>query len=383
MTRSAVLVVDDDALILRVVARSMSPYFDITCVSSAKEAHVALASDITFSVIVSDMVMPGENGVQLLQNVRTHYPDIVRVMLSGAARMPDAIAAVNEGQVFRLLAKPFEVTGMRVALTAAVEQHRLLTSERELLEETLHGSIKALTDLLAIAQPMAFGRASRIRDHCTDLAARAGVSRRWDIEVAALLSQIGSVTLDNSTLTRWYHNRELTPSEQAQIARLPEIAETLIAEIPRLETVRSILRRQFEPSDAVQLPVGAAILAIARDFETLSGEGFDAEASLSTMEGRGKRYNAELLHAFREIRGNAAPAAAIHEMEMIDVADSMVFAADVHAPNGLLLIARGQRVTTTLLGRIRAQTFGLPSSTMVRMIVSPPSPPSPPPSESA
>lgn len=99
-----------------------------------------------------------------------------------------------------------------------------------LLEETLRDSIKALTDVLAIVQPMSFGRALRMRQHVTDLADRIGLARRWNVEVAALLSQIGCVTLEADTLNRWYHSQELTSTERAQVDRLPEIAVALIAD---------------------------------------------------------------------------------------------------------------------------------------------------------
>jgi len=284
--------------------------------------------------------MPGGDGIELLQFARSRYPDTVRVMLSSTARLRGAITAVDEGQVFRLLTKPFHLASVRQAFDAAVDQHRLIMSERTVLEEALKGSIKALTDMLAIVQPMAFGRAMRMRQHACDLAERVALHPRWDVEVAALLSQIGSVTLDADTLDRWYHSKELSAHEREQVARLPEIAQALLAEIPRLDTVRSILRRQYEAFDQTGLPIAAAIQAIVRDFDALITEGHAPEAALSKMDARGARYGVELMNHFRTIRGVALQDV-MQEMQLREVAESMTFAADVHSASGLLLITRG------------------------------------------
>lgn len=365
---AAVLVVDDDALMLRAVQRSLYGLFDITTAISLKEAVAILDAGKPFAVIVSDLRMPGGDGVELLQFVRARYPDTVRVLLSGAVRLNDAISAVNDGQVFRLLTKPFELAALRRALYAAVEQNQLVLSERVLLEQTLQGSIKMLTDMLAIVQPMAFGRATRMRHHATELAARAGVRSRWDIEVAALLSQIGSVTLDADTLDRWYHSQELTPHERAQVERIPEVAETLIADIPRLETVRTMLRRQFEPFNSIALPIGAAILSIVRDFDVLVTGGNTGDQALATMTARGSRYGTELMNHFREMRATAS-AEIVEQMQLRHVGEAMTFSADVYSANGLLLIARGQRVTQALLSRLRMESFAAEASIPVDMIV--------------
>lgn len=367
--RAAVLVVDDDALILRAVQRSMFPSFDIVTAASSIEAIDILHRETKFAVIVADLRMPGGDGVELLQYTRARHPDTVRVLLSGVAQLRDAVAAVNEGQVFRFLTKPFDLGVMRLALTAAVEQHHLLTAERVLLEETLQGTIKVLTDMLAIVQPVAFGRALRMRVHATDLAVRNGMTRKWEVEVAAMLSQIGSITLDADTLNRWYHCEELSSDEESQIERLPSVAEALIADIPRLDSVRAILRRQYEPANAPDLPMGAAILAIARDYDLLITQGKTPDEALTIMDARGAKYDTGLMNHFRSLRGGSSATEVVQEMQLRHVQESMTFAADVHSANGLLLIARGQRVTPALISRLRLQSFALTASMQVRMIV--------------
>ncbi len=368
-TRDSILLVDDDPSILKAMERTLAWRMDVTTAASSEAALRLFDDGATYSVIVSDLRLPGRSGLYLLQQMLVRFPDMVRVLISGEAQLRDAVAAVNEGHVFRLLTKPFNMSALAATVHAASDQHRLLTAERVLLEQTLQGVIKALTDMLTLVQPAAFGRAVRLRRHVADLCERVGVTRRWDVEVAALLSQVGCVTLDAGTLERWYNNSELTHEEQAQVARLPRVAEELIAEIPRLETVRSILRGQFGTPVESPFSMGAAILTIALDFDLLIAQGENAERALETMEGRQGRYNTDLLREFRAIRGKRAPAAVIREMRMLNVKEGMVFAADVHSPTGLLLIARGQRVSAALMDRIHQKWRDLAETRDVRMIV--------------
>src|SRR5262249_28318351 len=152
----------------------------------------------------------------------------------GNGDMDIAVDAVNRGQIFRFLGKPCTPDTLRAAVTAAAEQHRLITSERVLLEQTLHGSVKALTEVLALAQPDAFGRATRARRYVTELADHLGERNRWPIEIAAMLSQVGATALSSETLDRYYAGEPLNDVEEVVIKNLPGTAERLIAGIPRL-----------------------------------------------------------------------------------------------------------------------------------------------------
>ena len=197
-----------------------------------------------FAVIVSDLRMPGMDGVTLLGQAREIAPDTVRILFTGTGDLDHAVAAINKGSIFRFLTKPCATALMALNLNAAVEQYRLITAERVLLEHTLHGSIKALLDVLAAASPIAFGRASLICDSVGRLAGTLGVQGRWRVEVAALLSQIGSVILPAATLERVYQGHPLSDPERAMVERMPGVVTQILGNIPRLEPVLEILRCQ-------------------------------------------------------------------------------------------------------------------------------------------
>ena len=283
------------------------------------------------------------------------------------------MSAINDCQIFRILIKPFQARSLIDAILAGAEQYRLAVSERVLLEEPLRGSVQALAEVFLLVQPAAFGRAMRLRRHVSDLAGYLGVTPKWDIEIAALLSQIGSMSLSPDTLDRWYHGRVLTSDEQRPIEALPSTAPSLVANIPRLDSVKEILQWQDEPATGAHVPIGARLLAIARDFDILIARGETAEFALATMEGREGRYDPTCLHAFHALRGDAAPSAKIQEMSLSEVTESMVLASDVHSPTGLLLIARGQRVTPALLHRIRSNWRDFANPRVVRVVSGKPS----------
>ena len=116
------------------------------------------------------------DGVQFLQEAQRVAPDSVRIMLTGNADQQTAAGAVNEGRIFRFLNKPCTPEDLGHALTAGLEQYRLITAEKELLEKTLGGTIKMLMEILATVDPDLFGRAQALRLNMRALADALGAA---------------------------------------------------------------------------------------------------------------------------------------------------------------------------------------------------------------
>ena len=158
-----ILLVDDDSNILDGYRRSLSNEFLMETALGGTEA-LALATDKgPYAVVISDMRMPGMDGIQLLSQIKAVSPDTIRVMLTGNADMETAINAINEGSIFRFLNKPCSKEVMARTITAALVQYRLVTAEKQLLEQTLSGSLQVLTEVLSLVNPAAFSRAERAR----------------------------------------------------------------------------------------------------------------------------------------------------------------------------------------------------------------------------
>ena len=158
-----ILLVDDDNNILEGYRRSLSREFLLETALGGSQALKLATDNGPYAVVVSDMRMPGMDGIQLLSSIKAQSPDTTRVMLTGNADIDTAINAINEGNIFRFLNKPCSKEEMAKALTAALVQYRLVTAEKQLLEQTLSGCIQVLTEVLSLVNPAAFSRAERAR----------------------------------------------------------------------------------------------------------------------------------------------------------------------------------------------------------------------------
>jgi signal transduction histidine kinase len=135
--RPSILCVDDEPHVLDALKDVLHRHFSVTTATSGRDALRVLADSAPFCVVVSDFAMPDMNGAEFLANARVTAPDMVRVLLTGHASLTSAIAAVNDGHVFRLLTKPCPPPVLIRHLDEAVDQYRLVTGDRELLEHKL------------------------------------------------------------------------------------------------------------------------------------------------------------------------------------------------------------------------------------------------------
>ena len=373
-----VLFVDDDPNILSAYKRHLRKQYRIDTAAGGPEGLAIVKKHKAYSVVVSDMNMPGMNGVEFLCRVRDIAPDTVRIMLTGNADQQTAINAVNEGHIFRFLNKPCNPDLMIKTLDAAVRQYQLITAERDLLRKTLAGSIKILTDVLTLVNPAAFGRSSRIKRYARQIAERMSLPNAWQVETAASLSQIGCVILPEDILNKIYQGKKLTENEEALVHQHPATGSSLLGNIPRMaEIARTIeyQEKRFDgsgvPRDACSgedIPVGARILKVVLDFDTLQAPGGTQDEALATMRQRDGWYDPVVLVALENVVGVEGE----HDVESVDIKalkPGMVLTEDVRTASGLLLISRGQEVSATIIERLRyaAKDAGITGS--IRVLV--------------
>lgn len=362
-----ILLVDDEPHILSALSRQLRAHFGVTVACGSREGLATVESAGPFVVVVSDLQMPEMDGTHFLARVREISPDTVRILLTGHADVTAAIGAVNRGQIFRFLTKPCVPDDLIFNLRAAVEQHRLLTAERVLLEQTLNGCIKALSDILALVNPAAFGRSQRVQKLVAAAAARLELSDVWQLEIATTLSQIGCMVIPEDVVEKLYSGSPLTKADLDAAARLPLIAADLVSTIPRLDEVREIIRHSGSHADApaAEPPLGARLLRAAFDLDALESKGLDREMSLATLRARTGRYDARVLDALASDKRPEIPCE-IHELPLRQVEVGMVFEEDIRSATGLLMIARGQEATASLVERLRFYPRGLDVDRMVR-----------------
>ena len=361
--RPRILFVDDEPAVLEALAVNLHRAFEVVTATSGAAGLEYLRAQSDFAVVVSDMRMPKMDGATFLALALDASPDTTRILLTGQADLTAAIKVVNHGQIFRFLTKPCPRDTLRTAIDSAVVQHRLVTGERVLLEETLRGSIKMLVDILAITSPAAFGRANHIKTRVLQLAALLGVLDSWQLEIAALASQLGYIVLPHEVCDKLERRVALTEDEQSMVVHAPAMTEQLLANIPRLEAVRAMLALHVHPpprnpaadptTQLIQL--GAHLLRVAIDLEALEPMRTDPRRSpFSELEVQTDLYDPEVVRAVEQLYGERehAPRYHVKTIEAHELQVGMVLAEDFRLANGALLAARGYEMTASFIVRI-------------------------------
>jgi response regulator RpfG family c-di-GMP phosphodiesterase len=361
-----ILLVDDDPNLLAAQTRNLRRQFEIETAEGGELGLAKIRDSGPYAVVVADRQMPGMDGIELLSRVRQAAPDTIRMMLTGNADLEAAIRVVNEGNIFRFLTKPCPTAILSKALTDALEQYRLVTAEKELLNKTLGGSIKLLTDILSTVDSASFGRAQAMRDSINSIAGKLQLPNPWELHLAVMLAPIGNVTIPPDVLLKSRAGLPLSEIEEQMIQRVPQTAARLLANIPRLEGVARIVQYQQKnfdgsglPQDAVcgdAIPVGARLLKILLDIMQLQSRGLALVETLNELHSRQGHYDPTLLAAVRAANEGRAVKPEAEELSaevaLRELFPGMVLRSNVEANDGTLILSAGHRLTEMTLEKL-------------------------------
>ncbi|KAA3618934.1 MAG: response regulator [Calditrichaeota bacterium] len=363
-----VLFVDDDELMLDSYKRRFAKKFDLSLANDGKQGLEVLQKKYPFAVIISDFRMPKMDGVAFLAQAQKMTQDTTRIMLTGQAGFQDTVNAVNEGNIFRFLTKPCQPELLENAVEAGIEQFRLINAERELLENTLTGCIKMFSEVLSLSQPDAFSRASRLRHYINLMASHLELENKWQYKLAAVLSQIGFISLPTDLLKKLNEHVDLTATEEKMVAGIPEIAYSLIKKIPRLEAIAEMVRIQkltFNESqeytrkkDGHTIALGAQLLKIAIDYDAEIMKGAARQEARTILNSKKADYNPEFLDALQYI-GVGNESLVTKSITADELQIDMVLDENIIANNGHILVSRGQVVTEAVLRRVENFSSGM------------------------
>jgi CheY-like chemotaxis protein len=362
MMSDKILFVDDEPGVLDGYRRILHKEFSVDTAVGAGDglAAIAAAREAPYAVIVSDIRMPEMDGVQFLSRVRTVSGDSVRIALTGYADVQTASNAVNEGAIFRFLTKPCEKEVLAKALTAGIVQYRLVVSEKDLLEKTLRGCVKMLTEVLGLVNPAAFSRGVRIAKYTQHIVKELQLNTPWQFEVAAMMSQLGCVTLDSETIEAVYAGKTLSAEEEARYDTHASVAGQLLSNIPRLEAVARMVAQQDSapPSSSTvdfkrDLTVlGAQILKVAIAYDQLMSGATNHEESLSWLRSRPEQFISLVVDALRNLEIEPQSMES-RQCQISELECDMILQEDVRNATGMLLVAKGTQISYALLARLR------------------------------
>lgn len=366
-----ILFVDDDTNVLNGYKRTYHRKFDIVTACGGEEGlrEIKKAKE-EFAVIVSDMKMPEMNGIEFLRAAKDASPDSVRIMLTGNADLTVAIDAVNEGNIFRFLTKPCKQENFVTTINEAQELHRLIKSEKELLEKTLHESVRVLTDILGIVNHKLFARVNRLLDIAEAILDKVYFPEAWQIRIAVMLSQIGCITLPEDVVEKVYYRDKVKDEDREMFEMHPEIGYNLIKKIPRLESVAIMIKNQNkkfseyttrdEDDPGYYTDLGSQILKIILDFERMLFNGISHKYAVVMLKKRFGEYNDEILTKMIDMKFENEGVKKIHKrLKINELQVGMVFAKNVMSKAGNLLVPKNLEVSYHIFQRLKNYAKGV------------------------
>jgi CheY-like chemotaxis protein len=339
--RYKILCVDDEPGVLRGLTLRLRRGFDVSTAPSGEEGLAILRDKPGFAVVVSDMQMPGMDGATFLGKAREVQPDAVRMLLTGVADLATAIAAVNQGGIFRFLCKPCKPPELMKALVDATELYRLRTAERELTEKTLYGAVRMMAETLALVAPLEFGRGAVVLDFVRALSQHAGARAGWEAEIAAMMVHAGTPSLPEEVRTRWAAGRPLTASDRERVGQSRKRTAAMLRRVPRLEHVADLVTGEAPGVESGRLALAIRLADLVAAGATTSVAVAEVVARPPVPLSRALRAGLDGLEEART-----------REVLVGGLKVGDVLAVDVLTPSGQLLVGGGQTVTEVVRERL-------------------------------
>jgi CheY-like chemotaxis protein len=356
-----ILCVDDEPRVLDGMKRTLGMDFDVITAEGGAQALALLIRKERFALTISDMRMPGMDGAAYLERASQLAPDMIRILLTGQADMTAATRAINYGRIFRFLTKPCEPDALRRAVDDALEQHRLVLAEKELLQKTVYGCVKVLTDLLSLVNPVAFTRACRVNRLTQHVAKDLNLADVWQLDLAVMLAHLGYVGMAPELLERHYAGAPLEPTELQLMTSAPRTAQGLLAGIPRLDTVLEMIERLGNPVPAVasvdrqqrdgRMLWAAHIILAAERADQLSQKQPLAKVVADTLHKEG--FDPRVVDSFLRAEFESAQNRVQVKMFAVKLEVGMFLVEDARSNAGVLVARGGTEITATVITLLR------------------------------
>lgn len=349
-----ILCVDDEESILRGFQLNLRKDFELHLAGNGQEGLEVFEREKGFALVLSDMRMPEMDGATMLSKIKAIDPEVVTVLLTGHTDFESAIAAVNEGNVFRMLSKPCPPETLIKVLKDGLAQHDLVISKRILLDQTLRGAVDALAQSLSTAKPLFFGRAQRVRRIAKEIGEKLNVPNAWRLDVASVFSQLSYISIPEAVSEDVYHNRKLSSEVKEMVKKLPDDTQKIIQKIPGLEEVGEILSKldiqyRFETPDQEGIRLSASILKVALDYDYYEQQGHDKSLIVQTLVGRTNEYDPTITESLSQLLLIAEQSFRLEEIAIKKLEIGMRLAQDLRLDDGFLVASSGADIDRQLL----------------------------------
>jgi response regulator RpfG family c-di-GMP phosphodiesterase len=395
-----ILIVDDEELVLTTLREILSRE-GYQVVTSPHAVHAAsILQDQQFSVVISDQHMPLVTGLEFLAQVKQIQPDATRILITGVLSLGTVIDAINKGEIYRFVVKPWLREELLATVKNAVQRHELICANNRLRAETLAmnkeltrinraletqiatvaGQNKQL-ELLTAAQeenfrqsvhlcvqtmqtfyPTLGNQARRVFALCSNMAKGINLPSedRQALEISAWIHDIGLVGVPRRLIKRWEETPgTLTAAEHAVVEHHPILGAELAGFAHHLKEVGPTIRAHHERFDGSgypdhlsgeNIPWLGRLLAVAVAYAEYDPTGQPAADSISA--GSNTAFDPEAVRAFLSTLPKAVVPGKQREVLLTDLRPGMVLAQGIYTVSGILLIPDGQRLTGPYIDKL-------------------------------
>jgi putative two-component system response regulator len=315
-----ILVIDDEPANLRLLRRVLGDDYEVFAAQSGPEGLEMLKTE-DIALIITDQRMPGMSGVQVLEASQSIRPEAIKILLTGYTDIQALIDAINSGNVYKYIQKPWDAEDLKLTVKRAVETYNLRRHNEQLviqlqgalsqLETVSIGTIRALADALDAKCDYTSGHSLRVSRYAITIGKRMGLTDQElrDLEIAGILHDIGKIGVPESIL--WKPAR-LDPEEQKIMSIHPVRSAQMIEDIPLLQRSRLWVLHHHEYLDGSgypdhlegdKIPIGARMLLVADAYDAMTSDrpyrksiGYERAAG-ELKKYSGKQFDTELVDA--------------------------------------------------------------------------------------
>jgi len=406
----SILIVDDEPVVLNALKETLERerYHVVACSSPIKA--LAILEERTFAVIISDQRMPEMLGLEFLVESRRICPHASRILITAVLSLPTIVDAINKGEIFRFVAKPWLREELLATVRNALHRHELITHNEILQAQTqelnarlmvansaLEKQVKDLEErrqqldaanrelgaryesslelcrrILTAYDPILGGQAKALVEFATKMAETEhfNEAEKHALRSAAWLSDLGLIGVSRELLRSFRANPgALTERERATLHHHPVYSQTLAALVDSRTDVGEVIRAHHEHFDGTGYPDGIAgrnipwaarCLAVAVGFVE---SGQPKQAAIDTILAKsGSTYDPEAVRLFLKVTHLVHLPRQVREIMLEELEPGMVLASGIYSPHGLLLIGEGQALGPATIAKIRSHNQITPIS---------------------
>jgi response regulator RpfG family c-di-GMP phosphodiesterase len=395
-----ILIVDDEEIVL-VALRDTLLREGYSIVASPHAIHaLSVLKEQQFSVVITDQQMPLVTGLEFLAQVREIQPDATRILITAVLSLSTVIDAINKGEIYRFIVKPWLREELLATVKNAVQRHELISRNARLQattqtmnqklqelnaslqsqmervaeqnvqlqqfarsqEENLLRSAELCVQTMRTFYPVIGNQARRVAALCRAMAAGCELSpaQKQILEISGYIYDIGLVGVPRQLIKRWQEAPEgLNEAEWALIHQHPILGQELAEFVHDLTGVGPTIRAHHERFDGsgypdrlrgADIPWLARLLAVAVAYAESNLEPKPAAEQIS--QGGGSAFDPDALRIFLRSIPKAAVPGKQRVVPLDELRPGMVLAEGIYSENGVLLVPDGQRLTATYIAKL-------------------------------